>query len=504
MKALPTTLYTAEQTRLLDQTAILQAGIPGFTLMQRAGRAVFAQIRRRWPDVKQITLLCGGGNNGGDGLVIAALAHQRGWDVQARFIGDDEFAAGLTGEARDAWLMAEDAGVELLPFDPTEPMTGELIVDAMLGTGLSGVVRGEFAEAINKVNRQGKPVVAVDIPSGICADTGRVLGSAVKAELTVTFIGLKQGLLMHDAVEYVGDLHFDSLNVPDFVYEQVSVNAFRVTDEDIAECLPKRARAAHKGCFGHVLVVGGDHGFGGAALMAAEAALVAGAGKVSLATRAEHVSAALIRNPEIMVKAVEAGHELSPLLDEASVVVLGPGLGQHAWGEQMLQQVWQSDVPVVLDADGLNLLVAKGLWGSRLRRNWVITPHPGEAARLLDMPVDLVQQDRIESLFALQNMLGGTVVLKGAGSLISDGDVLYVCNAGNPGMASGGMGDVLAGVIGALMAQKLNPVDASRIAVYAHAHAADLRVAEMGERGLKATELMPNIRLILNGKYVNV
>lgn len=503
MKALPSTLYTAEQTRLLDRTAINKAGIPGFTLMQRAGRAVFAQIRRRWPAANRLTVLCGGGNNGGDGFVIAALACQRGWEVQARFIGDDDFSRTLLGEAHEAWHMAVDAGVELLPFDAAEPILGDVIVDAMLGTGLSGAVRGEFAEAIEKVNRQGKPVIAVDIPSGICADTGRVLGVAVHAELTVTFIGLKQGLLMHDAVEYVGDLHFDSLNVPDFVYEQVSVNAFRVTEEDVEECLPRRNRTAHKGCFGHVLVVGGDHGFGGAALMAAEAALMAGVGKVSLATRAEHVSAALIRHPEVMVKAVESGHELQPLLAQASVVVLGPGLGQRAWGEQMLQQVWQCNLPVVLDADGLNVLISKGLWGTRQRRNWVITPHPGEAARLLDMPVDVVQHDRAESLFTLQSMLGGTVVLKGAGSLITDGDVLYVCDAGNPGMASGGMGDVLAGVIGALLAQKLNPVDASRIAVYAHAHAADLEVAMVGERGLKATELMPNIRLILNGKRVN-
>ncbi len=500
MKELPGTLYTAEQTRLLDKTAIEEAGIPGFTLMKRAGRAVFAEIQKRWPDMKTLSVLCGGGNNGGDGFVVAALARQKGYEVQARYLGTDEFAGQLRGEAREAWLWASGEGVRFEPFSAQEALTGDVVVDALLGTGLTGDVRGSFQQAIKLINQRARPVISVDIPSGLCADTGRVLGCAVKANVTVTFIGLKQGLFMHQAVEHVGELVFDGLHLPESVYEQVSVSAFRVGVDDVAECLPKRPRSSHKGSFGHLLVIGGDYGMGGAAIMAAEAALSSGAGKVTLATRSGHISAALSRCPEVMVQGVESGHELLALIEQADVIVLGPGLGKKAWAEQMLQAVWESDLPVVVDADGLNMLREKDKLRQLCRKNWILTPHPGEAARLLETEVPLLQRNRIMSATELQAASGGTVVLKGAGTLITDGDVMHLCNAGNPGMASGGMGDVLSGVIGALLAQKLSPVDAARVGVYAHSAAADLCAAKSGERGLKATDLIPYVRLILNGK----
>ncbi|BBB30997.1 NAD(P)H-hydrate dehydratase [Neptunomonas japonica] len=500
MKELPGTLYTAEQTRLLDKTAIEEAGIPGFTLMKRAGRAVFLEIQKRWPDMKSLTVLCGGGNNGGDGFIVAALARQKGFSVQALYVGNDDFASELRGEAREAWLWASSEGVKFDAVQVDQAFVGEVIVDALLGTGLTGNVRGKFQLAINKLNRGMCPVISVDIPSGLCADTGRVLGCAVKADVTVTFIGLKLGLFMHQAVEHVGELLFDGLHIPESVYEQVSVSAFRLGSDDVAECLPVRSRAAHKGAFGHVLVIGGDQGMGGAAIMAAEAALYSGAGKVTLATRTEHITAALCRCPEVMVRAVESGLELLPLLEQADVIVFGPGLGQQAWADQMLQAVWKSNLPAVIDADGLNSLLKKGKFNQLSRKNWILTPHPGEAARLLRNEIDVLQKDRIASVMELQRTAGGTVVLKGAGSLITDGDVVHLCSAGNPGMASGGMGDVLSGIIGGLLAQKLSPVDAARIGVYAHSAAADLCVRQSGERGLKATDLFPYVRLILNRK----
>ncbi|WP_293266851.1 NAD(P)H-hydrate dehydratase [Neptunomonas sp.] len=500
MKELPSTLYTAEQTRLLDKTAIDEGGIPGFTLMKRAGRAVFFEIQKCWPDIKSLTVLCGGGNNGGDGFVVAALARQKGFSVQAFYVGGDDFACELRGEAREAWLWASSEGVKFDVFKDDQPFEGDVIVDALLGTGLVGHVRGVFHLAINKINRHVSPVIAVDIPSGLCADTGQVLGCAVKADVTVTFIGLKLGLFMHQAVEHVGVLSFDGLHIPESVYEQVSVSAFRVGADDIAECLPARSRLAHKGMCGHVLVIGGDQGMGGAAIMAAEAALYSGAGKVTLATRGEHLTAALCRCPEIMVRAVESGVELLPLLEQADVIVFGPGIGQQAWAEQMLQVVWKTNLPAVIDADGLNILLKKDRFNQLSRKNWILTPHPGEAARLLESEVSLLQKDRISSAMELQTAAGGTVVLKGAGSLITDGDVMHLCSAGNPGMASGGMGDVLSGIIGGLLAQKLSPVDAARVGVYAHSAAADLCVQTSGERGLKATDLFPYVRLILNGK----
>lgn len=498
MNELPVPLYTAEQTRLLDKTAINEAGIPGFTLMKRAAKSAFSVLMQRWPHARSITVLCGAGNNGGDGFVMATLAVQRGWTVQARYVGDAMFAQQLRGEAFEAWQWACAEGVEFLPFDADEPLRGEVVVDAMLGTGLNGTVKPSFIAAIKRVNKSNKPVLAVDIPSGLSADTGSVLGEAVRASVTVTFIGLKLGLLMHEAVDYVGELVFESLRLPDSVYESVNVSAFRLSDEDIEACLPRRKRSAHKGDFGHLLVIGGDHGMGGAAIMAAEAAVNAGAGKVTLATRPEHVTAALMRCPEVMVQGINSGQELVPLLDKVDAVVFGPGLGLGAWAEQMLQALWNSSLPCVVDADGLTLLKRTGKLYEVDRANWVITPHPGEASRLLSMPTAQVQQDRLSSAQRLHEQTGATVVLKGAGTLVTDGDVMHLCAAGNPGMASGGMGDVLSGVIGALVAQKLSTIDAARIGVYAHAAAADRCAAATGERGLKATDLPPYVKLILN------
>jgi len=497
---LPAALYTAEQTRALDRTAIEQAGIPGFRLMQRAGRAAFQLIQQYHPDCRSLSIFCGSGNNGGDGFVVASLAHQHGYQVQLILVGGDDFAARLRGEALEAWQQMLAQGIDGELISPDTEITGDLIVDAILGTGLGGEVRGAAKEAIRRLNRAPQQVLALDTPSGICSDSGAVLGEAVYADATISFIGLKQGLLTHQAVDHTGQLFFDSLLVPDEVFEQVAINAFRLSDEDLAEVLPPRSRTAHKGSFGHLLVVGGDLGMGGAALMAAEAGLRSGAGLVSLATREEHVTAALMRCPEVMVKGVRGGQDLQPLLEKASVVVIGPGLGSGAWGEQLLKAVLDSGKPMVLDADALNLLSARD-WslGVAMSRS-VVTPHPGEAARLMDSSVAELQRDRFASVLELQQRLGAVVLLKGAGSLISDGDATYLCDRGNPGMASGGMGDVLSGIIGALAAQGLSALDAARMGCYLHASAADLAATELGERGIVATDLIQRVPRVSNLK----
>ncbi|MBA4503516.1 NAD(P)H-hydrate dehydratase [Marinobacterium marinum] len=494
---LPGALYTAEQSRALDRTAIEQFGIPGFRLMQRAGHAAFVELVAHWPAVRRLTVLCGSGNNGGDGLIVAGLARQQGIDVQVLVICDD-FVERLNGEALSAWQWAQAVGVSISRWRPGVELQGEVVVDALLGTGLSGEVRGDSAELIRQVNRSPRPVMAVDIPSGLCADTGCVLGVAVRAELTLTFIALKQGLLTHEGVDHCGQVLFDNLMLPDEIYEEVSLSAFRTDSDDLAKLLPPRRRSAHKGLFGHVMVIGGDHGMGGAALMAAEAAARSGAGLVSLATRPEHVTAALTRAPEVMVAGVNSGQDLQPLLERPDVLVVGPGLGNSAWADQLLQQALNSGLPLVLDADALNLLLRRQQAGP-LAHDWVLTPHPGEAARMLGRETPHLQQDRFGAVRELQARYGGTVVLKGAGSLSFDGDAMHLCNAGNPGMACGGMGDVLSGIIGALRAQRLSAVDAARVGVYAHARAADLCAADQGERGLLATDLIARVRRVLSG-----
>lgn len=495
---LPTPLYTAEQTRELDRVAIQQFSIPGIRLMQRAGHACFAVMLERYQGLSSITVMCGAGNNGGDGFVIAQLARQRGFNVQLVCVGHDDFVTSLKGEALLAWELLQAETTDFQLYESGMDLFGEVIVDAMLGTGLQGNVRGLFAEAIRHINSLSRSVVAVDAPSGICADSGQILGCAIEADCTVSFIGLKRGLFTSDAVNYVGAIYFDDLLIPESVYDNVAVNVFRTTRADVVRLLSPRKRSSHKGNNGHVLVVGGEQGMGGAALLASQAALRSGAGLVTLATREEHVSASLMRCPEVMVRKVRSGQDLVPLIAQADVVVIGPGLGQNAWGEQMLAAILASKKPHVLDADALNLMVKKDLFMTDDSLERICTPHPGEAARILHCSVHEVERDRFSSIEKLQKVCGGAVVLKGAGSVSSAGDAIHLCNAGNPGMAVAGMGDVLSGVCGAFLAQGLTAEDALRLAVYVHASSADAVVAVQGERGLLASDLMPMLMKIIN------
>jgi len=496
---LPAALYTAEQCRALDKTAIESFGIPGYRLMQRAGHALWDALIERWATVKSLTILAGAGNNGGDGFVVAAKAKQQGLDVQLLVMGSDTFADKLTGEAADAWLDMREQGVVAQPFTSESSLRGEVVVDALLGTGLSGEVRSDFAAAIGKINCSGLPVVAVDIPSGLCADTGRVLGCAVKADLTVTFIGLKRGLLTGQAPDYVGELQFDDLRVPDEVYETQVVECNHFTERHLARLLPRRTRSAHKGSYGHVLVVGGCPGMGGAAIIAAEAAMRAGAGLVSLATDPMHLTAALSRNPALMVSGVRNGAELQSLIERADVIVAGPGLGRGAWGEALLAAVLAADKPLVLDADAINLMVSKDWLAKHLDRNWVLTPHPGEAARIDGGCIASIENDRFASVNRLQRKCSGTVLLKGAGTLVA-GRNCWLSASGNPGMATAGMGDLLSGIIGALIAQGLDPENAAICGAWLHGRAGDLAAKQVGEYSLQPTDLLQQIGLVIDGR----
>ncbi|MBQ0712304.1 MAG: NAD(P)H-hydrate dehydratase [Porticoccus sp.] len=498
---LPIALYTAQQVRDLDQIAIQERGIPGIKLMKSAGRSVFDEINHRWPGAP-ITVFCGAGNNGGDGYIVAALALESRLPVQLIQLASPE---KLTGDAYTAYEYAVSAGVPMTPFSDCLDLhigitAGGVIVDALLGTGLNGQVREPYAQAIRLINHSGLPVVAVDIPSGLSSDTGAALEAAVEADVTVTFIGLKQGLLTGRGPALCGELVYSDLSVPADIFGGVKHTATRLDRQGLMASFPSRHRDAHKGDFGHVLVLGGDEGFGGAVAMAAEAALRTGAGLVSVATRPEHVSAILARRPELMVKGVASGQELVPLLSSPTVLVVGPGLGQSPWSEQMLQQAVSTGLPMVLDADALNIISGGRVIPNPGNANWVMTPHPGEAARLLGITSSEVQADRFAAVRALHKIFKCAVVLKGAGSLVcTAGDQpVGVCTAGNPGMASGGMGDALSGIIGALLAQGLPSDIALPMGVCLHAEAADRAVASDGERGLLATDLFGPLRQLVN------
>jgi hydroxyethylthiazole kinase-like uncharacterized protein yjeF len=486
-------LYTAAQTRALDHCAIHAHHIPGITLMSRAADAAFRYLLAIWPGPQCLQIMCGTGNNGGDGFLIAELAHKRAIDVTVFQLGDP---GKISGDALLARQQALAHGVKIVPFAGAALAPAGVIVDAMLGTGLGGEVRGDYVEAIHAINGSRAPVLAVDIPSGLCADTGRVLGAAVRADLTVTFIGLKRGLFTLQGPDYTGAVQLSDLGVPPEVYAAVRADCERLELEPLLECLSPRPATAHKGLYGTVLVIGGDHGMAGAAALAAEAALRCGSGLVKVATRPEHVAPLVARTPEVMPRGLDCADELSPMLEGADVLVVGPGLGQSPWSVQLLQLALATDRPLVMDADALNLLASGALGGNRRAGNWVLTPHPGEAARLLGCTTAEVQADRFAAVTALQQRYGGVIVLKGNGTLIAAGGDTLLSDYGNPGMASGGMGDVLSGVIGALLAQHLPPLEAAALGVCLHGAAADSAAIE-GQRGLVASDLIPRMRSLL-------
>jgi NAD(P)H-hydrate epimerase len=485
-------LYKATQVRELDQRTIA-GGIESFALMQRAASSAWHSFRSRWPQARSVTVLCGGGNNGGDGHVLAALAMQSGLKVQRLSLKPRD---ALSGDVARAAELATAAGVGFEEWHPHTTLAGEVIVDALLGTGLSGEVEGSIKQAIKAMNTASQPVLALDIPSGISADTGAMLGTAVEATCTVTFIGDKIGLHTGDAPAYTGDIDFRPLGVKAQAFFDIPPTAWRLDDALLGEAFTPRSRTSHKGSLGHVLVMGGAPGFGGAALLASQAAARLGAGKVTLATAHEHITASLVRCPEVMVRAVRGGADAADLPASADVVVIGPGLGQESWGQAMLQSALKASSPLVVDADALNLLASR--WPDLRRDNWILTPHPGEAARLLGCSVSDVQADRPEAARALQRARGGIVILKGAGSLIAGPSGLVVCPYGNPGMASGGMGDILSGILGALVGQFNSLEQSAWLGVMAHALAGDEAAKAAGERGLLASDLASYARVLIN------
>lgn len=489
-------LYTASEVYALDAAAIA-GGIPSIQLMKRAGRAAFDLLLERFPAPELISVYCGAGNNGGDGYVLAALAAQRKLPVQVIQLAAAET---LTGEARQAYDFAVQEGVSILSFAQAAVPSSGVIVDALLGIGLRAAPRGEFAAAIEQINQCRLPVLALDIPSGLNADTGAVAGAVVQAQITIPYIALKRGLLTGRGPAVCGELVLANLDIPAVTYSAVSPTVERLTLGELLPLLAPRAADAHKGDFGHVMVIGGDTGYGGAALMAAEAAARAGAGKVSVATRPEHVAAILARRPEVMACGVVSGQELEPLLARPTLLVVGPGLGRSPWSEQMLQQAVKSGLPMVLDADALNILAEGRVVPASVKRdNWLFTPHPAEAARLLGCTTADVQADRFAAVQAIQTRYNATVILKGAGSLVAanTGGVVGVVTDGNPGMATGGMGDVLSGILGALIAQGLGQPDAARLGAVVHACAADLAAEDLGQRSLLATDLIPYLGELL-------
>jgi len=407
-------------------------------------------------------------------------------------VGD---SANLSGDALAASQRLSALEIETIAFELEPCQTADILVDAILGTGLKGEVVGERLDVITALNTCSTPILALDIASGLDADSGHIQGVAIKAAATITFIGNKQGLFIGDGWDYSGERIFNPLSVPLSLYDETQCDVELVNYRKLKSILSPRAANSHKGDYGHVLVVGGEAGYIGAVRMAGEAAARVGAGLVSIATRPEHASVLNSTRPELMVHGVEDEKAFQILAEKASVIAIGPGLGKSNWAKDLLKYSVESGLPLVVDADALNLLSAE----PRKRPNWVLTPHAGEAARLLGQSPREIQNDRFAAVSALQKEFEGTVVLKGTGSLISSGESpMSLCIDGNPGMSSGGMGDVLTGVIAGLIAQGLEQHDAATLGVCLHAAAGDQAAKATGQRGLLASDLMSWVRRLAN------
>ena len=491
---LPTGLYSAAQVRALDAYAIEQLGVPGYTLMKRAGEAALRYLRSRWPTAYRVVIVCGSGNNGGDGYVLGRFAQAAGLTVTVLSATPP---SALKGDALSAYNDCAGSGARIQPFAPELLKEGELIVDALLGTGLKSVIRDELVPVVQAINSSGKPVYALDIPSGLDSDTGIAHGEAVRADCTVSFVGLKTGLVIGDGPEYAGTLYFDDLEVvPPAKGGQFSPRLERILETEILQALPRRRRAAHKGDFGKVLIVGSGPSMPGATRLAGEACLRVGAGLVTVAVAPENLAAIASGRPELICLPFREAEELSEAIERAQVIAVGPGLGRSSWAREALDAVLRSGKPLVIDADALNL-VAEAAKKPDLK-NCILTPHPGEASRLLAVDTDHVQHDRLNALGSLVEGYGATVVLKGAGTLVgAPSRTPAVCERGNPGMASAGMGDVLTGTIAGILAQCRDSWLAARVGVLVHAMAGDA-VARTGERGLLASDVARELRTCVN------
>jgi NAD(P)H-hydrate epimerase len=480
-------LYSAAQIRKIECIAIDEFGIPAYELMITAGQAVFDFIDNNYPNARRITVVCGSGNNAGDGYVVARLGLLAGKQVDVISLIEP---TKLQGAARQAFQEYKEVNGSVTLYTNDISVNTDVIVDALLGTGLDRNVSGNFADAIEAINRAEAVRIAVDIPSGLHADTGSLLGCAVKADATVTFIGLKQGLFTCVAGDYCGEILSDSLQIPLELYEAIAPEVRFIGRKR----LNRRPRAIHKGHCGHILLAGGNHGYSGAIRLAGEAAARVGAGLVSIATRSAHADLININRPELMCHGIDNAEQLQALSDKADIIGIGPGLGQDDWAHMLLNAILNTNKPIVIDADALNLIARSPC----RRENWVLTPHPGEAARLLSVTTQVVQADRFSAAKALQDKYGGRIILKGYGSLVAKADGITVSTSGNPGMASGGMGDVLTGVIAALSGQGLSLDEAAEQGCLIHGMAADYAAELHGERGLLASDLMPFLRKLVN------
>ena len=514
-------VVTSEEMRRIDKKTIEEYGIPGSVLMERAGLAVVSKIKETFGRRKTI-VVSGSGNNGGDGLVVARNLHNEGWDTVVFLAGKVE---DLKGDALLQYSIARKYGVDIRPVK--ELLTNyasiitrhSIIIDALLGTGLSKNVTGTLSEVIRLLNRSKVPIISVDIPSGISSDSGHVMGEAIRAAYTITFGIPKRGHLLYPGAQYTGKLFIEDIGFPKELIMSDKLNIELLTRYGVSPLVPVRQKYSHKGNYGHTLIVAGSKGKTGAALMAAKACLMSGAGLVTIGVPESLADIFQSRVTEEMTLILPDKSDgtlsekaskivLSFLEDKADIIAIGPGIGVSADTRKLLEVLIKNcRKPMVIDADGINSLEGNRKVFEKVKAPVILTPHPGEMARLLNpsdptyqggrgvtVSVQVIEKDRINIAISFAKETGVYLVLKGVPTIIAEPKGrAYINSTGNPGMASAGTGDVLTGLISGFLSQGLQPLHASILGVYMHGLAGDIAASEKGEHPLIATDIINKI-----------
>lgn len=535
-------VVTAEEMRKIDTKTIEEYRIPGSVLMERAGFAVASKIKEVFGKSKKqsavggakrkenshprVIVIAGGGNNGGDGLVVARKLHNEGWAVKVFLTSEPEY---LKGGALLQYKTAVKSGVKIYPINAfltshfSLSTSHFVIVDAILGTGLSKNVIGVLSKVISLINKLDVPVISVDIPSGISSDNGQIMGEAVRADYTVTFGLPKRGHLLYPGAEYTGKLFIEDIGFPKELLRSETLNVELLEKNEVSNLIPKRQKYSHKGNYGHVLVVAGSKGKTGAALMVAKACLRSGAGLVTIGTPASLIDVFQSRVIEEMTLPLpdkddgtlseKASNMILDFLNEkADILAIGPGIGVSSDTQKLIKiLIKNSTKPLVIDADGINALEGTKNILKEAKIPIILTPHPGEMARLLSPlhpPLgkggqrggnyselrNKIEQDRINTALSFSKETGTYLILKGVPTIIAGPDGrAFINSTGNPGMATAGTGDVLTGMISGFLGQGLNPLEASILGVYMHGLAGDIAADEKGEYSLIATDIIDKI-----------
>ncbi|MBW2653915.1 MAG: NAD(P)H-hydrate dehydratase [Deltaproteobacteria bacterium] len=510
-------LVTASQMQEMDKQTIESFGIPGLVLMENAGRGAVDFLLKKFKDIKpkKIAVIAGRGNNGGDGFVIARYLMEKGIIVNTfllsskeKVVGDAKINMDLAQKLCDrssTCSIVEISTADAFKTQKTRILHHDLFVDAILGTGLNSDVRGVFKDAIELINSSQRPVFSVDIPSGLHSDTGQPLGTAVKADATATFAFAKAGQLLYPGNTYTGDLKIIDIGIPNFIAREKNIQLSLIEKKEIAACFTPRNFQSHKGSFGHLLVIAGSMGKTGAAALCANAAMRCGTGLVTLgiAKSLNKIIEPLVIEPmthplpekENGFLSDNCFDDIQTLLKDKQALAIGPGLGTRNGTRQLVSKlIEKSNVPLIIDADAINCIAQTPEILKKKKSPAILTPHPGEMARLCNMTTSDIQADRIGIASRFAKAYDVTLVLKGAQTLVSlpDGRS-FICPTGNPGMASGGMGDVLTGMIAGFYPQKFSPEKASLAGVFIHGLCADILAKEIGAFGFVATDMIQMI-----------